>query len=139
MKITLRIAMIAATVVLLSATSVFAQAPNMRVHIPFAFSAGETRLPAGDYRILRDPTFYVFRMEPEDGRAIYLPIPRTFVHSKQASGSLYFHKYGDQYFLHKIDAGGDALQYEWRESRAEREMAKIGVPVEFAFVRAASH
>src|SRR5205807_10428948 len=122
MKITLRIALIAMTVVLLKTTSVFAQSPNMLVKIPFAFSAGDARLPAGNYRILMDPTFHVFRVEPESGRAAFLPIPsRSYNPAKEdeSAGSVYFHKYGDRYFLHKVTAEGDANAYERRESRAE--------------------
>lgn len=113
MKITLRIAMIAAkTVVLLSATSVFAQAPKMRAHIPFAFGAGEARLPAGDYRISLDPTFHRFLVEQEGGSAVYLPVQRPSSRGIQERGTLVFNEYGDRYFLRRVATPGDSLGFE---------------------------
>ena len=138
MKNTFRIAMLAPAVVLLSAASAFAQTPTMRVHIPFAFAAGESRLPAGDYRISMDPTFHRFLVEREGGSAIYLLAQRTSHHSQEDRGALMFDKYGDRYFLRTVATAGDSRRFEWPVSRAEREMASTGTPVEVAFVRAAS-
>lgn len=137
MKMTLRMTMIAATFVLLSATSVFAQSPKMRVHIPFAFAAGESHLPAGDYRISLDPIFHRFLLQQDGGSSIFLLAQRPFSRGAQDHGTLVFDKYGDRYFLRRVNTAGDSLGFEWPESRAEREMANISGPAELTFVRAA--
>jgi hypothetical protein len=135
---TLRIAMLAATSVLLSTASAFAQASHMRMHIPFAFAAGESRLPAGDYRISVDTTFQRFLIQREGGSSIYLLAQRESSRKVSDRATLVFNKYGDRYFLKSIARAGDDRSFECAQSRAELEMASTGVPAEVAFVRAAA-
>jgi hypothetical protein len=137
MKLSIRVAMIAVTVILLSATSVFAQTTSIRIHVPFAFDAGSAHLSAGDYRVTKDAFFQFVVLEKEGGKAMFLSVSRPFSHSAvRVNGSLIFDKYGDQYFLRKFATPGTGEGYEWPMSRAEREIAKIGVPREVASIEA---
>ena len=139
MKLSVKVAMIAATVILLSATSVFAQEPKMRIHVPFAFEAGGARLPAGDYRVSRDTLSQWVVLANERGSSIFLSTHHPFIgeHVKE-NGSLTFDKYGDSYFLRKVSTPGTGAGYEFPVSRAERETAKLGIPGEVASVEVGS-
>ena|SRR5215472_16937098 len=137
MKLSIKVAMIAATVILLSATSAFAQTSRVRIHVPFAFDAGSAHLPAGDYRVTKDTLFQWVVLEKEGGSAIFLTTHQAFTGGAvKQNGSLTFDKYGDQYFLRKFSTPGTGAGYEWPMSRAEREIAKIGVPREVASIEA---
>jgi hypothetical protein len=137
MKLSIKVAMIAATVILLSATSVFAQTSRIRIHVPFAFDAGNTHLPAGDYRVAKDTLFQWVVLEKEGGSTIFLTTHRPFTGgTMKENGALTFDKYGDKYFLRKFSTPGTGAGYEWPMSRAEREIAKTGVPGEVASVEA---
>jgi hypothetical protein len=137
MKFSIKVAMIAATVILLSATSAFAQTSRVRIHVPFAFDAGNTHLSAGDYRVSKDTFFQWVVLEKEGGSSIFLGTHKPFTGGGvKENGSLIFDKYGDKYFLRKFSTPGTGAGYEWPMSRAEREIAKVGVPKEVASIEA---
>jgi hypothetical protein len=137
MKLSIKAAMIATTVILLSATSVFAQSTQIRIHVPFAFDAGNSHLTAGDYRVVKETYFQMVTLEKVGGAAIFLPSQRAFTGTAiKENGALTFDKYGDKYFLRKFSTPGTGGGYEWPMSRAEREIAKLGVPGEVASIEA---
>lgn len=91
--------------------------------IPFAFTAGNMTLPAGEYRVQKltdDPATLL--IQRTDGRAAMAVI--TYAASSdapQAQSKLVFHRYGDRYFLSQIWAAGKTVGRQLQKSRQEKE------------------
>ncbi len=124
MKNSLRYSFFAVAAVLVAGATVFAQdAAKSVAHIPFAFHAGASALPAGTYTITpMGTTNAVIRIMDKDTReSIMLLAPRN-KQAAQPESKLVFQRYGDQYFLSQIwteyDAGGRVL----KTSKLEKEM-----------------
>ena len=109
-------------------TSAQAQSPSNRVtaSIPFDFSIGERKLPAGRYsvgRIRQNVDDVVVSVDDEAGhsKAIRTSIPvRNIDVNEQAK--LVFHRYGDQYFLYQVWPAGTTTGRQFPKSRSEREV-----------------
>jgi hypothetical protein len=82
-----------------------------------------------------DLLFHRLTLEQEGGTSIFLYAHRSFRGDLRETGSLTFDKFGDKYFLRKMASPGDATWYEWPESRAEREMAKLGSSAEVTSIQ----
>ncbi len=98
----------------------FAGPLGARVNIPFAFHAGDTILPAGEYEIAprQMSTLMLRRMDGYDS-AFVSSIP-TGKH-QIPDYSVAFNKYGNEYFLAGMNAGD--LQVKMPTSSAERKLA----------------
>jgi hypothetical protein len=119
-------AFLIALVVLLTA-ALNAQMPikqlQFRVDIPFAFMAGGTHLPAGQYLVYHPGDPYLVVIEKDDGRARAM----TYVHASttnngEAATKLVFNKYGDQYFLSQVWNEPDQQVHHCFKCRMEREL-----------------
>jgi hypothetical protein len=109
-------------------TTAAAQTTNlMRVHIPFAFLAGEHTLPAGDYMLKLDSGFNMVDIMPMQGtRTQRVMLQPQFVQRPKGAserGLLTFAKYGDRLVLRGIWTGGDREGHVVRTSKAEVELA----------------
>jgi hypothetical protein len=110
---------------------------SLEANIPFAFHAGNTKLPAGKYiiRMLDDSDLTVMEITSADGSTSALfEIHGTDSSSTPAKGELIFNKYGNRYFLSKLfdegnPSGNEVVEsaYEKRVSQAAAE-AQIHVP-----------
>ncbi len=80
-----------------------AQTSYMRVNIPFAFVAGTSSLPAGEYNMQVDARARVLQIQPVAGNATYLVLLLAGTGSrgdgKAEAGILRFQKVGGQYYL----------------------------------------
>ena len=97
--------------------------------IPFAFVVGNTRLPAGDY-VVKETTIPsgVLAISSADGRrTVYtLTIGYSPAVNEPARGQLAFEKYGNQYFLSKVEApDGVGRQIVLTPTIMEREIEAI--------------
>jgi hypothetical protein len=107
----------------------------MRVHIPFAFLAGERTLPAGDYMLKLDSGFNMVDIVPMQGtRTQRVLLQPQFVKRPNGAGErgiLTFAKYGDRLVLRGIWTGGDREGHVVKTSKAEIELARNtgGTPV----------
>ena len=76
---------------------------HMRVNIPFAFTAGETSLPAGEYRVAVDESFRRMELQPVQKNGWYAVMVSSGSASRTATksndGVLQFQKIGDRYIL----------------------------------------
>jgi hypothetical protein len=101
---------------------------KIRINIPFDFTVGNNKLPAGEYSI--------GRAQPSSGDTILLisnlnkvanvlPITNAAqrVEPKHAD-TLVFHRYGDQYFLFQVWPAGATVGRVIPKSRSEREVAR---------------
>lgn len=137
---TFRNTMIAvALIALLVVPSLNAETKIVLFNIPFSFVAGDSVLPAGQYRVKVDPTVNRMRIESQDGEArLYLTVYTNQRSVPPEVGTLYFHKYGSAHILRAIWGAGNSAGYELFTSAAEREMAKIASAPEVAMVRTLS-
>jgi hypothetical protein len=123
---------IIATAALLSsalAWTAHAQASHLlRVHVPFAFLAGDQTLPAGDYLVKVDPRLNVIDLLPRENNEIHRLLLRHDFVKRPASnlddGLLTFAKYGNQFVLRGVWTDGAAEGHEVVPSKAEIELSK---------------
>jgi len=123
-----RLAAIAAVASLGTAGVALAQTKRAEdADIGFAFTAGTTTLPAGQYRVsvdMADPTMLL--IQSRDHRVTTwldtTMAPTSPSDAGPRASALVFDKYGDQYFLHEIWIGGEAheTQPTFLEARAEK-------------------
>jgi hypothetical protein len=103
----------------------YASSTQIRVAIPFDFYAGTTHLSAGDYIVeMRPITTYAgtstsVAIRTTDGNiAAYLPtMPGN---ASLADNHLHFMRYGDQYFLSRVESNG--YQANLKRSSLEKEL-----------------
>jgi len=99
---------------------------GLRANIPFAFSVGNTQLPAGKYsvsRVLPNSGDSVIAINSLSGKgsALRTTIPVT-AGTPRDKATLVFHRYGDQYFLSQVWAAGVSTGLTFTRSRSEREL-----------------
>ena len=98
---------------------------KMRINIPFEFSVGDSKLPAGDYSIGRalsssgDTVLLISNVKHSDS-AFPLTNSAQSLDPKDVN-TLVFHRYGDQYFLYQVWPAGGTYGRELVKSRSERE------------------
>lgn len=140
----------AATMILLAVCAVAptkAQSNNrmtLKATIPFAFSVGNTTLPAGEYIIAgtnsaSDQTA-VLHFRSKDGRASTLVLMHKKIGKASETAKLVFNQYGDRYFFAQAWTPNDGNGMEAPKSRAERpierELARAGKKSELVAVKA---
>jgi hypothetical protein len=99
---------------------------GLRANIPFAFSVGNTQLPAGKYsvsRALPNSGDGLIAINSLGGKASALrtTIPVTTGQPRDKA-TLVFHRYGDQYFLFQVWGAGESTGLTFVRSRSEREL-----------------
>jgi hypothetical protein len=78
---------------------------DLEASIPFQFYVGDTKLPAGEYRIrmLDDSDLTVMQISSVDGSAsAVFPVEQAEKNSGPTKSELIFHKYGNRHFLAKL-------------------------------------
>ena len=83
-----------------------AQVSYLRAKIPFAFVAGKTSLPAGEYRMQVDPHTRVLQIQPVAENVTYSVLLSAGADSRGGgqtdTGLLRFEKVGGQYYLGEV-------------------------------------
>jgi hypothetical protein len=103
---------------------------DLDVNIPFQFHAGNTKLPAGKYRIhvLDDSDLSVIEISSADGSTSALfQVQESDANSTPAKNELIFNKYGNRYFLAKLFDEGNPSGSKVVESRYEKQVSKAAV------------
>ncbi len=101
----------------------FAGDPRVTINIPFAFQAGKTALPAGEYDIDKIMP-HVVRVVSTDGSLACLIVSNAVANpTGPPETKLVFNRYGEKYFLSQVWLA-DNYGHEFRPSRAERETAR---------------
>jgi len=107
---------------------------DMVVEVPFAFTVGAEKLPAGHY-IVRPESDVRVRIFNSQRRGVN--VLTHAAHRTTSDGSkLVFHRYGDTYFLSGVWLTGNDTGRELFLSRAERALADRQTEMELAVVRA---
>ncbi len=95
----------------------------IRAKIPFDFTVGDKKLPAGEYTFSRLSFLNTTTMLISSVDSSTHLVQSTFgaqVLTPKNESTLVFHKYGDQYFLEQIWTGGEQEGTQLPESRDER-------------------
>jgi hypothetical protein len=98
---------------------------RLLVNVPFAFTAGKTMLPAGEYVVAQLPmSAQTLAIKRADGSAqIYVPSLVAEARAPQTESKLIFHRYGNSYFLSQIWVAGEIRGQRLPKSEKEEEMA----------------
>jgi hypothetical protein len=120
------ISKLAVTSAVLALTFVsFANAQSMRVSIPFGFNAGDKVLPAGEYRVELNRSSGRILLNDVNGKdGCFLAVKAYTGDGTAERGSLFFNRYGDRYFLSRVNAPGSLPGASVFSNRTEREIAK---------------
>jgi hypothetical protein len=115
-----------------------AQEP-VAVNIPFAFTAGETSLPAGEYRVQKmDANSAVLLIRCDEPRKAIMVTTNAAGGGKvQEQSKLVFHRYGNQLFLSQVWVAGYSSGRELRIGHREKEIslsAKLQRPDEVILI-----
>jgi hypothetical protein len=113
-------------------TAVAAQAQIVHAvdaNVPFAFTAGSTRLPAGSYTIrvldIQDP--YVLKVADKSGRVeVLVSTEAAHVDQMPTKTELVFDKVGDREFLSQIWVDGSSDGYQVEKFRIQLKLEKSG-------------
>lgn len=102
---------------------------RIKANIPFDFSIGEKKLPAGTYsvgRLRQNSDDSVLVIDDETGRSKAIQLSNSAQRSNAMDkATLVFHHYGDQFFLFQVWPGGATFGREFRKSRSERELRNL--------------
>ena len=110
-----------------------AQGERLAANIPFAFHVGQKVLPAGSYTITPDLMRNMISVAGNDPQAFAASLSMHDPYTAGRSNLLVFHKYGSQYFLHRVvrshSEDGILLLAGKAEKQARREEQMAGLPV----------
>jgi hypothetical protein len=99
---------------------------TVRAKIPFRFSLGGEMYPSGTYTLTTTASHRsVLAVWNSDGKvAAFIPVqPEGQPPGAEAEkSSLTFRRYGDHYFLARVDIAGEDVGLTLRRGRAEREI-----------------
>jgi len=125
-----KLGLLAVMMIIAASVSANAQSLNYRLtaNIPFDFSVGGEKLPAGKYWINRaqqsnGDTVVQIRSTDLHSNLVRFTIP-VLASAPAKNSSLVFRRYGDEYFLAEIWPMGSETGRELPKTRAERELAR---------------
>src|SRR5229473_5280040 len=111
----------------LAATQVARAQESMVVNIPFAFTAGNATLPAGEYRVQKfERDSALLLVHCWDARAATFVVTNPAQAKElQSQSKLIFNRYGNRYFLSQVWTAGSIRGRQLRKSPKEKEMAPL--------------
>jgi hypothetical protein len=95
---------------------------NMKANIPFDFTVGGEKLPAGEYTVRNGSAQSTLEVRNLKTKQAVIAISYGFVVRHGSKPQLVFRRYGNQYFLAKVNDYSSGI--ELPKSKAEREAAK---------------
>jgi predicted GNAT superfamily acetyltransferase len=109
----------------LATTQVARAQETVLANIPFAFTAGQMTLPAGEYRVQKltnDSSPLLIRSTDGNGASIVMTFAAS-ANAPQDKSKLVFRRYGNRYFLAQVWTAGSARGRELPKSAKEKEQA----------------
>ena len=116
------------------ATTVSAQIRSdvtIQASIPYTFNVGNTRLPAGQYKVkvAGDKDLNLMEIRSADGRtSVFFETVTAVSNEIPEATALVFNKIGDEYFLSQVWLGGHRTENQLFESKTQQN-AKAGEKV----------
>jgi len=136
LRVAIGAALLTATFFLFLVYPAQAQSERFRATIPFGFYAGETLLPAGDYKVenLGSGVVRLFNRDTNTSGIFHTMVLRNPVR-EVTSAELIFNRYGQDYVLSELwwtdrDNGRKPLP-----SKIERQLAKAPTPIRIAITK----
>lgn len=117
---------------LLTLSPLCAQVRTTEFSVPYQFHAGNTILPAGDYRVSIDAGLRrgMITLATADLSSALVLLPQSESTGEnapvEATVALVFHRYGDDYFLRQVRHHGTGQALNLHESKAEKAAARQG-------------
>ena len=85
-------------------------------------------MPPGDY-VGFHASPAIIQLVREDGRAsVWIPVKASSVATEETKNQIVFNRYGDTYFLAKVNTGQDQQMHESFRCRAEETLAAQYAP-----------
>jgi hypothetical protein len=102
----------------------------------FPFYAGNTRMPAGSYKITQaDFDTSVLQIQSKDGAySAFIEFIPTHAEQPHSQGDVTFHKYGDTDYLNRIWVSGERYGMKVDPTKAETKAAASTSVVEHSLV-----
>ena len=100
---------------------------NLAVNVPFAFQAGDSKLPAGEYRIhmLENSDLTVMQISTMDGtNSVLVQVRDAEANSRPTKSELIFNKYENAYFLAKVFDEGNPSGSEVVQNSDEKRISQ---------------
>src|SRR6202171_6601097 len=100
---------------------------NLAVNVPFAFQAGNSKLPAGEYRIhmVENSDLTVMQISTVDGTSsVLVQVRDAEADSRPTKSELTFNKYGNSYFLAKVFDEGNPSGSEIVETGSKKKITQ---------------
>jgi len=123
-----RASLLCALLIVASAAQGQSLANRARFNVPFDFTFGEKKLPAGQYtvgRAIQNSDDHVVSIADQNGRSKALQLSNAvFTRRENSRAVLVFHRYGDQYFLAQVWQAQASVGREFGISKKERELNK---------------
>jgi len=123
-----RASLLCALLIVASAAQGQSLANRARFNVPFDFTFGEKKLPAGQYtvgRAIQNSDDHVVSIADHNGRSKALQLSNAvFTRRENSRAVLVFHRYGDQYFLAQVWQAQASIGREFGISKKERELNK---------------
>lgn len=110
-----------------------------RVSIPFAFMASGNHMPPGEYMGFHTAPA-IIHIVKDDGRAsAWIHVKASPLANDETQNQLVFKRYGDNYFLNRINTGHDQQMHECFRCRAEETLRAQYAPAKPETVLVAMH
>lgn len=111
----------------MAATQIARAQEQVIANVPFAFTAGNTAFPAGEYRIGKwitgEGTLLIQRTDK--GPTTFAWSSVTLSDTRQTQTKLVFHRYGDRYFLSQVWVEGSTQGRQLPKSKEEKEQEQL--------------
>jgi hypothetical protein len=88
---------------LAAAGAVHAESEPITANIPFEFTVGGKKLPAGNYSIRDLTSPGTVALQRRDGKGAVITLTQSESVKTYAAPQLIFHRYGARYFLSRVD------------------------------------
>ena len=119
---------VATFAICLTALTTYAQSGSLRLRfsMPFAFTAGNTVFPAGEYEVTQPEPYVLLLRNVETQASGFEQVQAKSRTNGGGSAKVVFHRYGAEYFLDRITDGPAKSAYDLRPSKQERRLANGG-------------
>ena len=100
---------------------------RLRATIPFDFTAGNTLMPAGTYRVhVVNPSSdrSVLQIASADGKSLVMVKTIDVQGQSSENAKLTFRRYGDQYFLARVWMAAETSGFDMPSSKAEKSLRR---------------
>ena len=112
----------------LTTLTTYAQGGSLKVRfsVPFAFTAGNTVFPSGEYEVTQPDRYVLLLRNVETQASGFEQVQAKSQTNGGGSAEVIFHRYGAEYFLDRITDGPANSAYDLRPSKQERWLANGG-------------